>query len=114
MCCCKRKKTKSEKLHARALKKLDNDHDIVRIVDQIHKIKATLKVLVADNTPLIARIQKVYFDEKHVKPRFVLSKFDHFLEKDKIFELKQSLAKKRLKQRIFEALKQNRDRKETM
>ena len=73
MCCGRHKKSKSQKLHAKALKKLDNDLDIVRIIDQIYKIKATLKVLVADNTPLISRIQRVYFDEKQVKPRFIES-----------------------------------------
>lgn len=44
--CCKRPKSESQKLRVKAMRKLEKDFDIVRIVDTIHKIKATLKVVI--------------------------------------------------------------------
>lgn len=87
------------------MNKLNKDLDIVRLIDTIYKIKATLKVFVADNQHLMNRILKIYHDDKLIKTKPMASDYADFLEEDHLFELKRRLAELRMKKLIFEALK---------
>ena len=66
-CCRRGRRTKNDLVQAAAQKKLDNDLDIIQIVDSIYKIKATLKVLMANNSFLVGKIEKAYQDDKLAK-----------------------------------------------
>jgi sulfur relay (sulfurtransferase) DsrF/TusC family protein len=66
-------------------------------------------VLVANNFSLVSQIEKVYQDDKLLKPPlFLQTEYSQFLDKDELFELKRSLSEFRLKQEIFEAIKMNK------
>lgn len=98
LCCCRKgKKSKSEKLMKKAQNKLNSDLDIVRLIDTIYKIKATLKVVVARDSKLVTKIMKIYNDDKLVASRPMQTEYATFLEEDELFELKRPLAELRLK-----------------
>ena len=98
LCCCrKRKKSKSEKLLKKAQNKLNSDLDIVRLIDTIYKIKATLKVMIASDSELLTKIMKIYNDDKLIASRPMKTEYATFLEEDELFELKRPLAELRLK-----------------
>lgn len=54
----------------------------------------------------------MYQEDKQARPRLHETVYSQFLDKDELFELKQSLAKYRLKEDIFYTLKSYKKEKE--
>lgn len=60
------KEKKTMAMREEAFEKLNRDCDVTYIVDTIYKIKAALKVIVADDRELISKMKYVYQKDKMI------------------------------------------------
>jgi hypothetical protein len=91
--CCKKNRAALLKSNSsckkEAVLKLQNDFNLVTIVTNIYKMKASLKMLVKNDKLLLMKIKREYERDRTIGKPKTESQYQQFLETDDIFELDQ-------------------------